>query len=586
VSDEVEMTAGEAKTVSKPGTAKAKTFYVCKYTPVELLEAMGADCEILNGMLPGFDISEQVAGPNICGFGKTVLEAVLEGDVRELVLVDCCDVIRCVYDILVDSGKLDFIYMLDMLHCDGQCARDSLAAELHGLAKAYGEYRGTEFDVEKFKASFKKHEMVPGPHVSVMGARMGDELYDLVKEAMPLPVQNDTCVNNRDLGGELPPDTSDIDDLLRWYAGRIFEQIPCMRMADTSGRRRLLEDPNLKGIIYHTVKFCDFYTFEYEQIKQREDIPLLKIESDYTTQSTGQLLTRLEAFRESLEATYPEELGAASTLEAADKKKERHHMGKGLFVGIDSGSTSTDVVVMDRNHRIVAQTIIPTGAGASISAEAALDEILLDATFSRDDIDATVTTGYGRSSIEIGDKSITEISCHARGAHFLDPRVRTVIDIGGQDSKVIKLDEDGNVVNFAMNDKCAAGTGRFLETMAHTLQIDLDELSQHGLQHDENITISNTCTVFAESEVVGLIAQNKSVDDIVYGLDKAVASRTFALVRRVNGEGIYMMTGGVSKNAGVVKALEEKLGEPLVVDLRAQLCGAIGAALFASEIAG
>ena len=207
-----------------------------------------------------------------------------------------------------------------------------------------------------------------------------------------------------------------------------------------------------------------------------------------------------------------------------------------------------------------------------------------EAGLKRDDIDAMVTTGYGRTAISEGDKSITEITCHARGAHFLDPSVRTVIDIGGQDSKVIRLDENGAVINFVMNDKCAAGTGRFLEMMARTMEMSLDEMSRMGLKYKEDITISSMCTVFAESEVVSLIAQNKAADDIVHGLNKAVASKTAALVKRVGGEERYMMTGGVSKNESLVKTLEEKLGTTLVVHADAQLCGALGAALFAMDL--
>lgn len=259
-------------------------------------------------------------------------------------------------------------------------------------------------------------------------------------------------------------------------------------------------------------------------------------------------------------------------------------MGKGYFAGIDSGSTSTDVVILDREDRMITGIILPTGAGAAIGAERALEQALEAAHLTREDIDAIVTTGYGRTAISEGDKSITEITCHARGAHFLDPSVRTVIDIGGQDSKVIRLDENGNVVNFVMNDKCAAGTGRFLEMMARTMEMNLDEMSKAGLSYQEDITISSMCTVFAESEVVSLIAQNKPTDDIVHGLNKAVASKTVSLVKRVGGEERYMMTGGVSKNLGLVKTLEEKLGAPLIVSDQAQLCGALGAALFARDL--
>ena len=584
--------------------------YICKYTPVELLRAMGAECAPLNGMLPGFDAAERLAGPNICGFGKTVIEQVAAGDVHELVLVDCCDAIRSVRDVLEAQGGLDFLFMMDMLHCDTACAREELVREMHRLMTDYGDHCGARFDAERFRKSFQPRpealEGRPGGdegYVAVIGARMGDELAALVRESIPCGVRNLTCIGNTDVHLHEPPDTNDVDELLEWYAGVLFGQMPCIRMADISGRRALFEDPALLGIIYHTVKFCDFYSFEYAQVREAAGVPLIKIESDYTMQSTGQLATRLEAFAETLRLgalslrrhtgrkSYPKSSAPSIGTESAGDPQygnpmecEGNSMRKRYFAGIDSGSSSTDVAIIDGEGTLVASAVIPTGAGASVGAARALEAALEGSGIAADDIAATVSTGYGRAAVEASDRSITEISCHARGAHFIDPSVRTVIDIGGQDSKVIALNATGGVANFAMNDKCAAGTGRFLETMARTLQMPIDELARRGLTHREDIVISNTCTVFAESEVVSLIAQNKDVDDIVHGLDCAVASRTTALVKRVGGTGPYMMTGGVAQNAGVVKALEEGLGERMRVDGRAQLCGAIGAALYARDL--
>ncbi|MCC8050791.1 MAG: acyl-CoA dehydratase activase [Clostridiales bacterium] len=618
-----------------------KTYYVCKYTPLELLTAFGGECENLNTMPEGFDYADEIAHPNICGFGKSVLEAVLAGQVKELVLVNCCDTIRSVYDLLEDSGQLDFLYMLDMLHtmspvsadtgdaarADTICSRERVAAQLKDLAQKYGEYKGREFDYEAFCKAFQPKERTQEPHLAVLGARMGDELFEMTEKSMPLPVVNETCVNNRsvawtfaepqeqdagpDAGTQIANDglchEADFDALMDWYAGELLGQLPCMRMLDTAGRKQLYQDPSLKGIIYHTVKFCDFYSFEYADIKSHTDVPILKIESDYTVQSSGQLLTRLEAFAESL-ALNPKimknisrpDLSAgkgdgtgldgnmAGTDDGSNFAPGQHekgaHMGKGYFAGIDSGSTSTDVVILNKEKEIVAGIILPTGAGAAIGAERALEQALEQAHLKREDIDAVVTTGYGRTAIQVGDKSITEITCHARGAHFLNPSVRTVVDIGGQDSKVIRLDADGSVKNFVMNDKCAAGTGHFLEMMARTMEMTLDEIGKAGLSYDEDITISSMCTVFAESEVVSLIAQNKKPDDIVHGLNKAVAAKTAALVKRVGGEEAYMMTGGVAQNQGLVKTLEERLGTKLIISEKAQLCGALGAALYAADM--
>ena len=548
------------------------TYYICKYTPVELLEAFGGECAILNHMPENFDLSDQVAHPNICGFGKSLLEACMSGKVRELVLVNCCDTIRSAYDVLLEYGKLDFLFLLDIMHSGSTCNREHAQAELRRLAEAYGAYKGTTFDAAQFREAFKERKRPTAPYISVLGARVGNELFQMMEKTMPLPVRNDTCVNNRAVA--LPEDlNADFDTLMGDYAASLLGQIPCMRMIDTTGRKVLYNDPHLRGVIYHTVKFCDYYGFEYSELRRRLDLPILKLESDYTIQSSGQLATRLEAFAESIA---PER-----TL-----RKEIHTNmnGKGLYAGIDSGSTSTDVVIIDREKNIIAQSILPTGAGAAAGADRALDAALAQAGLSRSDINATVTTGYGRTAIKLGDQSITEITCHAKGAYFLDPSVRTIIDIGGQDSKVIRLDDNGNVANFVMNDKCAAGTGRFLELMARTLELSLDEMSRLGLEWQEDITISSMCTVFAESEVVSLIADNRTPADIIHGLNRSVATKTCALCRRVGGEENYMMTGGVSKNRGVVTEIENILGVKLHISDKAQLNGALGAALFALEL--
>lgn len=259
------------------------------------------------------------------------------------------------------------------------------------------------------------------------------------------------------------------------------------------------------------------------------------------------------------------------------------HPEKFLVAGIDSGSTSTDVVIMNGNREIVSSLIIPTGGGAALSAEKCLLEALEKCGKKREEIARIVTTGYGRNYIADGDGSVTEITCHAKGAHYLLPSVRTIIDIGGQDSKAIRVDENGAVKNFLMNDKCAAGTGRFLEMMARTLGLSLEEMSSLGLDWKENVVISSMCTVFAESEVVSLVAQNKALPDIIHGLNNSVAAKVGALAARLGKEGDYILTGGVAKNKGIIKALEEKMNVKLYICEEAQICGAIGAALFALQ---
>ena len=576
--------------------------YVCKYTPIEMLRALGADPQPLDGMRASFDEAEQVAGPNICGFGKTVLEAVFAGEVSELVLANCCDTIRTVHDILRASGKLDFLYLLDLPHCADACARERFAEELRKLAEAYTAYAVTRDDAgcadDESAEAITPHTMAReagdavgsaisvsapacdgAPYVAILGARAGAEVESTVRSAIDLPVRNLTCVNGRAVEpGSFEGDCGDSGALER-YAEALLEQMPCMRMFDPSMRSQLALDPNLAGVVYHTVRFCDFYGMEFASVQSQVNVPVLKVESDYTTQGAGQLLTRVQAFAETLGVLKTEPQESASA-----EHEGKRNMATMYFAGVDSGSTSTDAVVIDGKGAIAGYAIIPTGAGSAASGTKALETACAQAGIDDDQIANVVATGYGREAVKAGGRTVTEITCHARGAHEVDPRVRTVVDIGGQDSKAIALDEDGRVVNFAMNDKCAAGTGRFLEMMARTLELELPEMAQRGIHPPEDIAISSTCSVFAESEVVSLIAQGKDVDSIVHGLNAAVAVRAQALVRRVQGEGPYMMTGGVAQNAGVVEALSDRLGSDVIVDERCQILGAYGAALIAAGL--
>ena len=412
-----------------------------------------------------------------------------------------------------------------------------------------------------------------------MGVRVSGVLEEMIQENIQMDVKNLTCTGGRKLS-VLPDEMKKLDEneLFLAYVDALLGQLPCFRMNQSSRRNELYLDPNLKGIIYHTIKFCDYYGFEYASIKKNMKVPLLKIETDFTSQSAGQLLTRIQAFSETIEGS--EDMDAAKGI--SEEAKEKMKSGVYYVAGIDSGSTSTDVVILDQDGKIKSTMIIPTGGGAMMSAEKSLEKAVEKAEINKDDIVRIVTTGYGRAYIDSGDDSITEITCHAKGAHYLNPNVRTVIDIGGQDIKAISIDENGAVTNFLMNDKCAAGTGRFLEMMARTLGMPLEEMSTKGLEWKENIVISSMCTVFAESEVVSLVAQNKNVADIIHGLNVSVASKG-ALAARLGKKnpGEYMMTGGVAKNKGIIQALEEKLGAKLYICDEAQLCGALGAALFA-----
>ena len=481
-----------------------------------------------------------------------------------------------------NAGKFKFLYMLDIPHDDEECEKVKFAASICRLKEAYEEYSGKKFDKSLFLKAFEQKDTENKPYIGVLGVRVSGVLEQMIRENIRMNVENLTCTGGRRLA-VVPEDMQKMDEeaMFLAYADALLCQMPCFRMNNSTRRNRLYLDPYLKGIIYHTIKFCDYYGFEYASIKKNIKVPMLKIETDFTSQSAGQLLTRIQAFSETIEGADDTNPGK----EISEEAKKRMESGVYYTAGIDSGSTSTDVVILDQNGKIKSTMIIPTGGGAMMSAEKSLELAVEKAGIQKEEIVRIVTTGYGRAYIDSGDDSITEITCHAKGAHYLNPRVRTVIDIGGQDIKAISIDENGAVKNFLMNDKCAAGTGRFLEMMARTLGLSLEEMSTKGLEWKENVVISSMCTVFAESEVVSLVAQNKNVADIIHGLNVSVASKVGALAARLgkNNPGEYMMTGGVAKNKGITNALEEKLGAKLYICDEAQLCGALGAALFAYE---
>jgi predicted CoA-substrate-specific enzyme activase len=253
------------------------------------------------------------------------------------------------------------------------------------------------------------------------------------------------------------------------------------------------------------------------------------------------------------------------------------------FSGIDVGAISTEAVILDPEATLSGYSIVETGANSTEAAEEAFDKALLVAGIRRDSVGSIVATGYGRISVPLAEKRVTEISCHALGAHHLFPDTGTVIDIGGQDSKVIRIGDSGKVLDFAMNDKCAAGTGRFLEVMAAKLRVSLDQMGKLSLHAETEVHISSVCTVFAESEVVSLVAKNHPKEEIIRGLHRAIVNRVWSMVKAIGVYGEVTMTGGVAKNRGVVRIMEEKLGRPIRVYSEPQIVGALGAALFAQR---
>ena len=567
--------------------------YVCKYTPMELFTAMDTDIKRLEPSVTDFNHADTLMHANICSYTKAVLEDVMENDYEGVILTTCCDSIRRLYDTLKSQFPDKFFFLLDIPRKVNDFAVTLYERQLREMISSYEAFSGKTFDEARFvsmmqnntaleKAKKTKENACPSKKISdakasalnigIMGARCNNEIRQLLTDHGVNVLFDLTCTGlgrNFSVSKEAP---------LTSYAAALLNQIPCMRMLKEASRQNLVDGftDRLDGILYHTVKFCDSYSYEYADFKEHLDVPILLIETDSTKQCAGQVRTRVEAFIE--------ELQVKKGLSLTGKKIISKRKGDTLYtLGIDSGSTSTNAVILDENQKIRAFSVVRTGAKSSQSADAALADVLKKAGLTRDDISLIVSTGYGRVSIPFADKTVTEISCHGKGAHLLFPDVRTILDIGGQDSKAIRLNENGEVADFVMNDKCAAGTGRFLEMMARSLEISLDELGPVSLQSKEEIEISSMCSVFAESEVISLIAQNKEIADIAHGIHKAIAGKAMSLLKRVGLNPAYMMTGGVAKNPGVVAVLEEQLGEKLHIYEEPEIVGALGAALYGLE---
>ena len=251
--------------------------------------------------------------------------------------------------------------------------------------------------------------------------------------------------------------------------------------------------------------------------------------------------------------------------------------------GVDVGSTQTKAVVIDETKRIVGRALIDTGANVMRAAQSVFQEALADGKLREEEVEYIVGTGYGRYKVTFGNTQVTEISCHGRGSVQMFPNTRTVVDMGGQDTKAIRVAPSGEIIDFCMNDKCAAGTGRFLGAASSALDIPLDQLGPTALKGERPVKISTTCTVFAESEVLSWLGKGKKIEDILLGVHQSIASRSVGLLRRVGIEDEVTFTGGVAKNLAMVEALNERLGLTVNVSEESHYMGAVGAALFALD---
>ncbi|MCG8483352.1 MAG: acyl-CoA dehydratase activase [Clostridia bacterium] len=538
--------------------------YVCRYTPYEIFEFFGQDFEKIAPNMQHTPLSDAKFHKNMCSYSKGVLELCLQGHYDAIVLTNCCDSIRRIYDVIKEAMPNQWVYMMELPRKKTREAAAFWQSEIEELIIALEKKFDKKFNWDHFNNFINEKKTTEkskdnNEKILLLGAQLTKDAYDIL--ANKTKFDDRTC--------------SKTDDVRSFksntYAAALLNQLPCFRMQNFWDT---LEDDitnnNPPGIIYHTLKFCDYYAYGYAYLKDKYKGELLKIETDYLAKQKGQISTRLDAFLEMISVK-------------KEKRYETNSQKKKLFLGIDSGSTSTNVVIMDEQKKILSYHIVATGAKSIISAQRAYQDILSKADISEKDITYAVATGYGRDFISFSDQSVTEISCHGRGAYFFNASVKTIIDIGGQDSKVIQTNEKGEVKDFVMNDKCAAGTGRFLEMMSKTLESPLEEMGNMAPSRKEPIEITSMCTVFAESEVISLIAENKEKADIVSAIHRSMAQRSASMVERVGKQKGYMMTGGVAKNKGIVHSIETYLNEKLVIPQEPQIIGAVGACLFAMD---
>lgn len=547
--------------------------YLCKYIPVEIFVGFHEDIVQIMPHVETYSQAEDKIHMNTCAFIKAILQDFVENDYDGIILSNCCDSNRRLYDVLKDMYPDKFIYLIDIPRKTNAFAIKLYALQIQSLIDAYSIYTNESFNMNAFKNYIQCQQAdihIPNNKeydisLGLVGARCHQSVYNLLENLNVHIAYDLTCT-------EVSRSYKMTDVTFENYAEALLKQLPCMRMVDNSQRLQMIKQSQVDGILYHTVKFCDNYSYEYALIQNEINMPILKVETDSTKQCEGQIRTRVEAFVESLKAK--------NNINHTIQRKSDDKM---YILGLDSGSTSTNAVIMNENKEIVAFDIVRTGAKSGDSALKAKENVISKAHLKESDIDYIVSTGYGRVSIPFANKNVTEISCHGKGAIYFNPNVRTILDIGGQDSKAIALNDKGDVESFVMNDKCAAGTGRFLEMMARTLEIDISEMGPISLKWQKDIKISSMCSVFAESEVISLIAQNHEKSDIAHGIHHAIASKAVGLMKRVGINGDCMMSGGVAHNIGVVKAVEEQIEKELYICDEPEIVGAVGAALFGYE---
>jgi predicted CoA-substrate-specific enzyme activase len=553
---------------------------------------LGSDSEFhrITSVAP---VSCHELGCNLCGYAKTVYEKGMElssGDY--LLIADSCDAMRRIGDLLSELSSAR-VFMLRLPWKRDADAVEFLSGEIGDLTTFLensgvavnlhtgigrfndlvdhvltNEIRVEGADLSRLylsaldgnKAKIDSNLVSRGPRkrIALSGGVTDIGAFDnAVEKAGGIMVSNDTCLGRRPFSSKtadnIEPLTAIAERLLKWRS-------PCARFSETISA----SDESADATVFVVPKFCDFFDF----VRPRDNVKTYRVELDFPLNSDGQLTTRIGALMEKNDSRSVLHSEEGTTV---------------IYAGVDSGSTTTNGVLIDGKGRIIFSKTVKTGIRASNTAEGLMQEMTEFSRKNGNQIGKCISTGYGRLLVSSASDKITEISCHARGVFELFPEARGIIDIGGQDSKVIRLNSGGNVEDFAMNDKCAAGTGRFLEVMASALEMDTEKMSSLARKSKKDISISSVCTVFAESEVVSLIGTGERIEDISAGLFKAIAKRVGAMYSRLGSPTPLVFTGGVARNAGVVEAMKMLFKTEILIPDVPDIMGAYGAALFARE---
>lgn len=618
-------------------------FYTCTYVPLEIIWAAGFIPKRLIGRTDICLHTDPHLWRNVCPYVHSVLrswreyksEGFIQPDLQHspIIITNSCDAMRKLYDIL--KLESENVHLLDVPRESTELAirffsnqirslysslvspgKKNNKSQIYSAIRIYNQMRILMEEIrsfvgkkikyaEFFELKQKAYQSQPQIALEELTTylrnikdknneniqKLNRPLLPVVVTGSPIPGKdfisaieeagftisiNDSCLDFRWDVSKREASNLATDPFIS-LAQLYLNKVPCARMASRQQeieRLSKIVKETAEGIIHLRMPFCDLYGFDLVHfLKLLDKNRILHIDTDGSKQSLGQIKTRLQAFAEII----------LQKNRSLKKTSQTMKKDEGYYCGIDIGSSTVDGVILSSSAKILAYGIENTGSHPGHTALNLYKKMLKEADISETNVSSITTTGYGRTVFPFSHESISEISCHAYGIRYLTPNVSLVIDIGGQDSKVIKIDKSGKVSDFHMNDKCAAGTGRFLEVMAQALEMDIEEMSKINPTKGKKVPISSVCTVFAESEVVSLLGQGYPTPDIVRGLYQAITNRIEGLVRSVGLAQPIAITGGGALNHALVASIEKQLGLLAFVPDQPQLVGAIGAAILALE---